>query len=299
VDTNPLVLLISNDPPADYYLVARIGAEAKEYFQSWVEAEMPTDTEVPGVLIERKPVKDGLRDGMSRFSLVGRDHHGLVLGDVVKVLRGIATGANQFFFLTRAQVKEHGLPPELFVRAIGRTRDIDSDLVSSSDLDRLDVAGRPTWLLNLDNTPFERLGDPVRKYLTLGANQGLHELALIRQRKPWYKMERRTVPPHLFAYLGRRSARFIRNEAGVVPLTSFLCVYPKAGLCCTPLQLTELLSDPAIGEGFHAVAKSYGGGAIKLEPRSLERAPLLTSILARHEWLDQLIRMRQEELQTS
>lgn len=38
-------------------------------------------------------------------------------------------------------------------------------------------------------------------------------------------MEQREVPPILFAYLGRRNTRFILNEAGILPLTGFLCVY--------------------------------------------------------------------------
>ena len=44
---------------------------------------------------------------------------------------------------------------------------------------------------------------------------------LISTRNPWYNMEKRENPEFLFAYLGRRNTRFIRNEAGVVPLTGF------------------------------------------------------------------------------
>ena len=39
-------------------------------------------------------------------------------------------------------------------------------------------------------------------------------------------MEKTRTARVFFAYLGRREVRYIRNEAGVIPLTCLLCVYP-------------------------------------------------------------------------
>jgi hypothetical protein len=102
----------------------------------------------------------------------------------------------------------------------------------------------------------------------------VHRRALIKQRRVWYKMESREVPPFLFAYLGRRSARFIRNRAGIVPLTGFLCVYPKIHEKESLEKLWRLLNHPDTLANLHRVAKSYGSGAIKVEPRALEKVPL-------------------------
>jgi hypothetical protein len=57
-------------------------------------------------------------------------------------------------------------------------------------------------------------------------------------------MERRIPPPFLFAYLGRRTARFVRNVAGVVPLTGFLCVYPRTAERAAVEALWHVLSHP-------------------------------------------------------
>lgn len=141
-------------------------------------------------------------------------------------MRGIATGDNEFFFLTREQLRSHGLPEKFFRRAIGRTRDCPGGRVTAADLDRLEDAGRATWLLNLADDPSEKLPTQLQTYLKSGEQAGLPEKSLIKTRRPWYKMEKRTPPPILFAYLGRRDCRFILNEANVVPLTGFLCVYP-------------------------------------------------------------------------
>jgi hypothetical protein len=91
-------------------------------------------------------------------------------------------------------------------------------------------------------------------------------------------MEARSAPPFLFAYLGRRSARFIRNTARVIPLTGFLCVYPHSEDTDSVEKLWQVLQRPEIVFNLSMVGKSYGDGAIKVEPRALEKLPLPSAI---------------------
>jgi hypothetical protein len=93
-------------------------------------------------------------------------------------------------------------------------------------------------------------------------------------------MEVRAAPPFLFAYLGRRNARFIRNTAGVLPLTGFLCVYPLQNDPVLLEKLWRVLNHPDTIANLALVGKSYGAGAIKVEPRALEQLPLPASALA-------------------
>lgn len=110
---------------------------------------------------------------------------------------------------------------------------------------------------------------------------GLPHKALISQRRPWYKMETRRVPPMLFAYLGRRNARFIRNRSGCLPLTGFLCVYPKSEEPDFIESLWQALNHPETIANLKLVGKTYGNGAIKVEPRALERLLLPARVLTR------------------
>src|SRR5581483_10454408 len=119
-----------------------------------------------------------------------------------------------------------------------------------------------------------------RKYILQGQQLGLAQRPLIMQRRPWYKMEVRSAPPFLFAYLGRRNARFIRNLAGAMPLTGFLCVYPQRADIAFIEQLWQVLHHPETISNLPLVGKSYGSGAIKVEPRALERLPLPSAIVA-------------------
>ena len=108
-------------------------------------------------------------------------------------------------------------------------------------------------------------------------------------------MEIRKIPPILFAYLGRRSARFIRNRADVVPLTCLLCVYPKHASPEFIEHLWKVLSNPETISNLKKVGKSYGGDAIKVEPRALERLPL-PDTLVRAEGLDKYLTPKQGAL---
>ena len=92
-------------------------------------------------------------------------------------------------------------------------------------------------------------------------------------------METRLVPPFLFAYLGRRNSRFIRNTAKIVPLTSFLCVYPKSDDKEYIERLWKILNHPDTVANLAMIGKSYGDGAVKVEPRSLEKLPIPDSTL--------------------
>ena len=80
-------------------------------------------------------------------------------------------------------------------------------------------------------------------------------------------MEQRKVPPLLFAYLGRRNSRFIKNDAGALPLTGFLCVYPLSDDAKRIHNLWQALNHPDTLENLKLVGKSYGSGAIKIRTK--------------------------------
>jgi hypothetical protein len=116
---------------------------------------------------------------------------GPVLGDFAKIVRGIATGANEFFFLTSNRAAELALPPEFVLPAVGRTRDVSGNRLTARDLADLSKSGRPTLLFSPDGRSAEQFPDSVQDYLRYGEEMKLHERELIKSRRPWYKMEMR------------------------------------------------------------------------------------------------------------
>jgi hypothetical protein len=267
VDTNAIVFLIKNSKP-----VARL---------NWIKASQANSTDLfnfitsnfikqkfETITVINRELIEGISTGFSRPQQI---HNGFRfhLYDFANVMRGIATGSNEFFFLTAQQVHDLEIPKDLLKRAIGRTRDATQNILTLKDIEDLERLNRPTYLLSISSQDI--LPKSVLNYLKTGEKIGLPIRSLIQQRKPWYKMEKREVPPLLFAYLGRRNTRFIKNDAKVLPLTGFLCIYPIYNDKEFTDKLWQALNHPDTLENLKLVGKSYGSGAIKVEPGNLSR----------------------------
>lgn len=276
VDTNPLIVFIRRAAPAGDLQWARCRTADDRELRRWVEAGCG-GADNPSIFAVTRAVHEAVAGGLSRPPGRAANSATVVpLGSLARVVRGIATGANDFFFLTASAARSRGLPRECLRFAVGRTRDVAGDEIKASDLRALDARGRPTLLVHLDHRPLAAQPSAVRRYIQHGEALGLPLRPLISTRRPWYSGEERTPPPLLFAYLGRRNGRFIRNRADVVPLTAFLCVYPKVDADA----LWRVLQAPWIREGLARVGKSYGSGAVKVEPRPLERLSVPVEALA-------------------
>lgn len=270
IDTNALIFFIKNEKPQNHFEWVKVSQRGSE-FAEFVKKQFDSQG-FEAIYNEKRTLAEALKTGFSRppNSTSTTRYH---LSDFASVMRGIATGANEFFFLTEAQIAQLGLPIEYFKRTIGRTRDVEGDNLSNQDILQLDKNGRSTLLLSIEK-PFDSLPPALQEYLKSGEAMELPKRALIRQRKPWYKQEKRAVPELFFAYLGRRSTRFIKNEAGVVPLHCLHCVYTHSK---NPQHIDALwrsLNHADTLANLHFVSKSYGSGALKAEPQNLAKLPI-------------------------
>lgn len=272
VDTNAVIFLIKNEKPQKKIkwvkcLVARSN-ELLDFLKNDLVGGNYEDLD-----IYERDLIEALSTGLSRMPRTNRDFE-YTLADFAHVMRGIATGANEFFFLSHQKASKLGIPNKFLLPAVGRTRDVEGSYLTSETLARLEEKGRPTLLFFPNGSRWEDMPESVKNYIHEGEKLGFAKRILISTRRPWYKMEVREIPPFLFAYLGRRNVRFIRNEAGVVPLTGFLCVYPRSNDKEAIEKLWRILEHPDIISNLQLVGKSYGGGAIKVEPRALENLPI-------------------------
>jgi adenine-specific DNA-methyltransferase len=278
VDTNAIIFLIENSPPITRFRWAQVESVDRYALTNWVASSL-MNSDSHALTVHERDLNEALETGLSRWPVDAR-HEGATLGDFANVMRGIATGANEFFFLTARQAAALRIPNEFLIPAVGRTRDVTSDEVTEATINELEQKGRPTRLFAPDGRPVDSFPQSIREYLKQGEAMGIHQRTLIATRRPWYKMESRSAPPFLFAYLGRRNVRFIRNTAGVIPLTGFLCIYPRLSETADTEILWQALNHPDTIANLRLVGKSYGSGAIKVEPRALERLPIPSHVLA-------------------
>ncbi|TDY35338.1 N-6 DNA methylase [Janthinobacterium sp. 75] len=187
------------------------------------------------------------------------------LSTLAKTKRGLATGANEFFHLTDAEVSSSHISHENLVDCIGNAKDVSGLIFSEADLSRLAQLGSRTKLVNFSG----ELSDAEKQYIKRGEDQGFHERFLLARRRPWYKNEKRDPAPIWAASFGRDRVRFIWNKSQALNLTTYHCIYPK-NLTVTQLgALVCLLNSGPIQKRFAEHLRVLGGGLLKFQPNDL------------------------------
>lgn len=253
---------------------------------SCLEANHPEKRDLPFGSLVVQP-QDDLTEVPKWFSIATPEpsnedwqNSGLVvpLKALAKVVRGIATGANEFFALPTQQVRQHSLEPYV-VRTLHRNREVQDIILDEARWQALSDEGKCVWLLYLNNEDVSE-HPQLRAYLEQGEARGYHRRSLVQTRKKWYAMEQRDVPAIFFTILTRGNPRFILNRAGVRPLNMFSLIYPNRYV--TDADATEILwallnSNFSLSR-LHSVSRTYGGNTLKVEPRELDNLPVINPL---------------------
>jgi len=180
--------------------------------------------------------------------------------------RGIATGANGFFLLSKDRVGALGIGLERCFPCVGRASDVAGLIYRPTDFSTAAARGGKLFLLNLADP----LTEAERRYVREGKEQALNTRFLLANRRPWYSMEQRPVAPIWAAVFGRGNQKFVFNEAGVRCLTNFHCIYPASTDEVLQRALTLCLNASSVREASKLHGRVYGGGLSKFEPNDLK-----------------------------
>lgn len=223
---------------------------------------------------------------------------GLKLADFFDIKRGLATGDNGFFIMTREDIAAHELPMKFFKPILPGPRHLETDVIEADD-DGTPRIARQLFMLDC-RTPESEIRAQHPKlwgYLQTG-KATVAETYLCSRRTPWYAQENRPPAPFICTYMGRNLAkrdkpfRFILNQSQATAANVYLLLYPKpvlaralVGNAALGRQVWEFLNsiDAAtlLGEG-----RVYGGGLYKMEPKELANVPAhpIASMLPNVEW---------------
>jgi predicted RNA methylase len=203
---------------------------------------------------------------------------GTRLGHIVRVSRGLATGANEYFLVTRERAVELGIL-EWCRPAITSAEEI-------LDAGGIVRDGPTRRLLFAPPSDVDRTAHPaLDRYLRRGERRqgdvpAVRRRYITSHRNPWWHHGPLRTPPIVASYMARRPPVFALNPDGLVLVNIAHGLYPRCGLSHEQLG-TLVLHLNGLRETFRGQGRTYHGGLEKFEPREMEAL----AIPAAEEWL--------------
>ncbi len=190
-----------------------------------------------------------------------------------KVVRGIATGANDYFTFNLSKAQHFGISEEYLLPCICHSVDVHGHYFDCSDFEKLKQKEKNVFLLNAGNANDKNIAD----YLAKGETEKINKRFLTANRNPWYALEKRPPAPIWVSVFNRTGLRFVRNKANISNLTTFHCVYPQQNLFSgiTIDLLFAYLLTPTARQIFEDNSREYGNGLTKFEPNDLNKGNML------------------------
>lgn len=189
----------------------------------------------------------------------------VLLGDTVRVRRGVATGANEFFLITEDDRAAY--PEAAVVRAIRRLRHLVGDRLTREAHAQLAAKGERCWLLRIEDSAL--LADPsIQEWMKAATHAGVPDRYLASHRNPWYQVEGVAPPDVILSPMGKRRMRAVTNEARAIPANSLYGIYTDGDLTLAH-RMTSWLNGAAGQTALFERARAYGAGLFKLEPKDV------------------------------
>ncbi|MBT8493739.1 MAG: methyltransferase [Deltaproteobacteria bacterium] len=194
------------------------------------------------------------------------------LRDVARVHRGVVTGSNQFFVMTRERARELGIA--------GHCRPVltsAKQILGAGGVIRKGPETKVILDLSSDLDPGEH--PDLARYLELGEEMGVDSGYVASHRSPWWRIGISAPPPIVASYMARQPPVFALNPDGLVLLNIAHGIYPTRKMSKRALaKLVGALNDNR--DSYRGAGRTYHGGLEKFEPKEMEALPIPAACLA-------------------
>lgn len=210
--------------------------------------------------------------------------------DYGKFSRGIATGSNQYFTLTKAEAIENGLPEIALIPCITKAANIKNIIFTEDDFLKQKREGKKVYLFDGQKSDKES----VIKYIKRGEYLGIQKTFLTKNRDPWYALEKRDISKIWASVFGRVGLKFIWNQSRCLTLTCFHNLFlNEKGRNYLDILFIYLQTNYA-KQLFDYEKREYGDGLEKFEPNDINK-----SLIPNFDLLDKKSLTKLKELQTT
>ncbi|MFC6616263.1 N-6 DNA methylase [Halopenitus salinus] len=198
--------------------------------------------------------------------------------ELATIKRGIATGKNDYFCLTQAEVEEWGLNEEHLAKILRRTAGFNELEITTANWEAWRDRGDEVWLLYCyeDGEAIETVDDDaLEAYHQYGREVGADESYLASNRNPWYAVDERDPPDIIATYMSKDGFRFIRNRASIRTLNNLHNILLPGFEDDEIDALLAYLNSSVADEITKRSGRKYSRGLHKIEPNELKDVPVI------------------------
>lgn len=187
------------------------------------------------------------------------------------VTRGIATGANDYFCLSKNKINSYGIPSDCITECVCKSEDINELFFQQKDLNKLFDDDKFIYILNARNDNVHK----ILNYITVGENLGIKNKYIPSHRKNWYSVEQKKIAPIWVSSAYRKTIKFIRNLTSTLNLTTFHSIFVKEPYTDDINIIFSYFITPTAQKILCENRKVMGSGLNKFQPNDLNNAKML------------------------
>lgn len=193
------------------------------------------------------------------------------VSEFCSISRGIATGDNGFFCMSKSKAEKNSIPNQILNECICRSADVTTTIFSRTDYEQLSSSDKTVYILDV------KKGDEslVKGYIDYGEKNKINKKYLLSCRKPWYSMEQKPIAPIWVSSASRDGLKFVRNLAGVHSLTTFHSIFIKDDYLNDLDIIFCYFLTPVAQDIIRENRKELGNALEKFQPSDLKTAKML------------------------
>jgi adenine-specific DNA methylase len=195
------------------------------------------------------------------------------LGRIADVGIGYVSGANDFFHLTKEDIRTFSIPDTYLRPALRSGSQLSGLSYTKRDWQVGFEEGRKVTLL-LIPADARRLAAGVRRYIGIGMNTHVNESYKCLQRDPWYAVPSVYTPDAFLTYMTGTVPKLVANRADAVATNTLHIVRLNRALDRRPAELAYFWHTSLVMLSCELEGHALGGGMLKMEPTEAERIRL-------------------------
>lgn len=196
----------------------------------------------------------------------------LLVSNIGKVKRGIATGDNDYFIFNKSKAKKFNISSECLIPCICKTQYLQSiPILNDEIVKKLENEDKEIFLFNgiFKKTIYDD------SYIEDGERLGVNKKYLTSKRTPWYSSEKRESADLLISVFNRNKLKFILNNTKLLNLTCYHGLYLNEDIKKYKNLIFLYLNSETAYNLFLLEKREYGNGLSKFEPNDINKSHII------------------------